>query len=143
MKNKELIRLYREACLDNIDALAFLLCFLSYAHAVDDLVDEEFTPEKLMDTLAQGTHMYATPFFLANSARLTGILLTIGNTYSDAVSWEKSGEEWKRNVADVIRLCGNDMVIAVAQIVGGWRHGRNMSERIREFAWHCQHEPKE
>jgi hypothetical protein len=132
-------QLYMEACGNNTNAMAFLLCFHSYVHAVDDLIDEKFTPDALLNCLSIATHMYSTPFWLDNSARLSGVIHIIGNTYADSLKWEKADQEWKRGVADVIRLCGNDMVVCVAQIVGGWQHGRNISERMREFAWRSQH----
>jgi hypothetical protein len=135
----DLIPIYVEACMGNVDALAWLTCWHAYAHAVDDLIDEQFTPEGLMEVLSQATCLYSTPFWIQNSARLGGVMQIIGNTYLDSVHWEKSDQEWKRKVADVIRLVGNDMVVAVAQIVGGWQHGRRISERMREFAWHSQH----
>ena len=140
MKHNELHAIYTDACGGNLNALVFLMAFHSYAHGVDDLIDESFTPEGLMNVLSQATLMYATPFWIENSARLAGVMMVIGNTYSDSVAWEKSGEEWKRKVADVIRLCGNDMAICVAQIVGGWQHGRRISERLREYAWRWQHQ---
>jgi alpha-D-ribose 1-methylphosphonate 5-triphosphate diphosphatase PhnM len=137
--NAELVEIYGEACADNIDALAFLWAFHRYAHKVDDLIDERFTPERLLSALSLATTMYSTPFWIENSARLSGAMQVVGNTYADSVAWERSGEKWKAEVADVIRLVGNDMVIVVAQIVGGWEHGRRISQRLREFAWRYQH----
>jgi len=137
---RELINLYREACLENPDAMVFLLAFHCYAHAVDDLVDEGCTPEKLLDCLAQANAMYGTLFWLANSARLGGVISQIANTWADSVAWEREDEEWKRRVADVIRQCGNDMVTQVASIVGGWRHMRSISLRLREHAYNEQHQ---
>jgi hypothetical protein len=139
MMDREIMDMYRDAAGDRPDAIAFLFSFHAYAHMVDDLVDEGCTPDALMEMLAVANSMYASPFWIANSARLSGVLNVVGNTYLDSVHWEKSRDDSKRHVADVIRLCGNDVVIAVAQIVGGWKHGRRISERLREFAWENQH----
>ena len=64
----------------------------------------------------------------------------ITNTYADSVAWETSDVPWKKNVADVIRQCGNDMILTVAWIVGGWSHMRSISLKLRETAYHSQHE---
>ena len=53
--------------------------------------------------------------------------------------WKKADEEWKRQTADVLRLCGNDMILQVAWIIGGYKHMRAISLKLREFAYHSQH----
>ena len=134
----KIINIYRDAAGNNADALVFLVAFHAYAHMVDDLIDEEFSPERLMECLAHANAMYSTPFWLANSARLSGVVDCIANTFADSVAWE--GEhDWRGRVSDVIRQCGNDMVTQVASIVGGWRHQRAVSLRLREAAYQNQH----
>jgi hypothetical protein len=138
----ELLDIYKIAANRNTDALVFIMAFHGYAHRIDDVVDGEVHcgPEELIELLMLANALYSTPFYIENSARLSGVVGSIANTYLDSVHWERDSTEWKRRVADVIRLCGNDMVCAVAFIVGGFRHMRDISLRLREFAWHSQHE---
>jgi hypothetical protein len=138
--NRDVLKLYHEACAGSIDAFAFLMAFHCYAHGVDDLIDEGCTPAALLGTLAHANAMYSTPFWLANSARLGAIITVVANTYADSVEWEKSPETWQRTAADVLRQCGNDMVCCVAYIVGGWQHMRTISLRLREVAYNDQHQ---
>lgn len=137
-----LLDLYKEAANGDPDALVFILAFHGFAHRIDDFVDGEAAlgPEELIELLMLANSLYSTPFYLANAPRLSGVVAGIANTYLDSVAWEKDMVEWKRKVADTIRLCGNDMVTAVAFITGGFTHMRKLSLRLREFAWHSQHE---
>lgn len=131
---RDLAQLYVEACGGRQDALAFLMAFHCYAHMLDDLVDEGCDAERLMAAAVMANDMYSTPFWICNSANLSGVIRVIANSYADSVAMAQRAEPWKRAVADVIRSSGNDMVVAVAQLVGGWQHGRRVSERIRELS---------
>tara|TARA_R110000868_G_scaffold44315_3_gene148139 strand:- start:142 stop:564 length:423 start_codon:yes stop_codon:yes gene_type:complete len=138
---KEIGQLYFNACGGNANALLFVSLFHTYCHAVDDLIDGdvERTPETLLEVLMQANQLYSTPFYLENAYRLQPVIALITNTYADSVAWEKDGTDWKRNIADVIRQCGNDMILAVACIVGGYKHMRSISLELREVAYHSQH----
>lgn len=138
--SQEYFKMQQEAALGNVDALVFLLSWNSYAHAIDDLVDEQMTPALLLETCMQANAMYATPFWIANSARLAGVVAMVANAYADSVEWEKSAILWKRAQADLLRSAGNEMLMTVAHIVGGWRHARAISLRVREAAYRDQHE---
>lgn len=138
--NRDILKLYHEACSGSMDAFAFLMSFHCYAHGVDDLIDEGCTPANLMSTLAHANAMYSCPFWLANSVRLGAVITTIANCYADSVEWERDSADWKRLAADTLRQAGNEMVCAVAYIVGGWQHMRSISTRLREVAYKDQHE---
>jgi len=139
---KKLWNIYHEACIGNVDAFAFLLSFHCLAHFLDDMCDGEIpmNAENLLDSHMQANALYSTPFYIQNSARLSGVISVIVNTYADSIAWEKSDTDWKKKVSDVIRQCGNDMVITVAGIVGGFRHMRSISLKLRELAYEMQHE---
>lgn len=137
----DLARIYLEACCNNPDALMFVSAFHHYCHTIDDFVDgdKQFNAESMLDMLMQANVLYSTPFYINNCIRLQPVIANITNTYADSVAWEKSDVDWKRNVADVIRQCGNDMVVTVAWICGGYQHMRTISLKLREFAYHSQH----
>jgi hypothetical protein len=137
-----LYELYAEASGGHPDALVFLWSFHYYIHEIDDLVDgqKEFNAENLVGLLVKANTLYSTPFWIGNSAALSSIMVHIAATWLDSVAWEKDPVLWKRNVADVIRLCGNDMVRTVAHITGSFESVRRISLRLREFSWQDQHE---
>lgn len=139
---KEIVSIYNDACLGNQDALAFVIAFHGYCHQIDDLIDGDtaYNPENLLRVLMCANALYSTPFYLQNAWRLQPVIASITNTYADSVAWETSDEPWKQRVADVIRQCGNDMILAVAWIVGGWANMRAISLKLREAAYHSQHE---
>lgn len=136
-----LVELYDAACHGNQDATSFLLAFHAYCHQIDDLIDGETTynPENLLKVLMTANALYSTPFYLQHAWRLQAVIASITNTYADSVAWENSSVKWKSNVADVIRQCGNDMVLVVAFIVGGYVNMRAISLQLREFAYNDQH----
>jgi hypothetical protein len=138
---KDIGTLYFNACGGNANAILFVSCFHNYCHAVDDLIDGELprTPEVLLEILMLANQLYSTQFYLENSNRLQPLIALTTNTYADSVAWEKDGESWKQNIADVIRQCGNDIILAVAWIVGGYKHMRSISLDLREAAYHSQH----
>jgi hypothetical protein len=117
-------QLYFDAAGGNHNAVVFITAFHAYCHAIDDLIDGDvaFSPEAI-----------------ENWFRLQPVIAQITSTYADSVAWEKADEEWKRQTADVLRLCGNDMIIQVAWIIGGYKHMRAISLKLREFAYHSQH----
>lgn len=138
---KEILSIYQEACMGDADALSFVIAFHSYCHQIDDLIDGDtaYNPENVLKVLMAANTLYSTPFYLANAWRLQPVIAMITNTYADSVAWETSDEPWKQRVADVIRQCGNDMILSVAWILGGWSHVRSISLRLREAAYHDQH----
>lgn len=106
-------QLYFDAAGGNHNAVVFITAFHAYCHAIDDLIDGDvpFTPEAFMDVLMQANSLYSTPFYIENWFRLQPVVAMITSTYADSVAWEKADEEWKRQTADVLRLCGNDMIL--------------------------------
>lgn len=139
---KEIVAIYQEVCHGHPDALAFVVAFHAYCHQIDDLIDGDtaYNPENLLRVLMSANALYSTPFYLQHAWRLQPVIASITNTYADSVAWETSDEPWKQRVADVIRQCGNDMILTVAWIVGGWSLMRAISLRLRAAAYHSQHE---
>lgn len=129
------------ACRGNVEAMDFLANYWNrYVHEIDDLVDGDRTgPEALLATFALAVAVYAHPFYVKNLGALKPVVLLINSTYADAVGWEKSPEKWQRDWADHHRHCGMDMVVAVAQLCGGYELGRAVAREQREICWAEHH----
>lgn len=113
-----------------------------YVHEIDDIIDGERTkPEEILATFARAAVLYAHPFYLKHLAALQGLVLIITNMYADSVAWERSQVQWQRDWADHNRHVGMEMVIAVAQICGGYEHARAISQEQRVVCWHDHHTP--
>jgi len=109
-----------------------------YVHAIDDIVDEDVCPEHKIEAFARAAYLYTHPFFLKNVCALRQVVLLVTNTYADSVAWAGSTSDWQRDWADHARHAGMEMVIAVAQIVGGYMHARAISQEQRVLC-HVEH----
>jgi hypothetical protein len=130
------------ACCGNREAMQWLLLWRDYVHAIDDLVDGDARgPEALLATFAMAPTLYSHPFYLNNMAALRQVVLNCTNAYADSVMWERSPVPWQRDFADHYRHYGAEMVLAVAQICGGYQHMRSISPELRVICWHEHHTP--
>ena len=129
----------QRACLNRADAMDFLKRWSDYVHAIDDIEDEETTPEFRLQTFILALELYTHPFFLQHAAALKQVVYSATNLYADAVAWEKSKVEWQRGFADWARHSGAEMVLAVAGIVGGYAHMRSISPELRTVNWSEHH----
>jgi hypothetical protein len=138
----EFVEFYRLISMGNDEALAFLLMWHEYCHLWDDLVDLFMPPpELMMRTAALAIDVYSCPFFLKHSAELRGVAKSITCSYMTSVGWENGDDKWKRQCADVLRHSGNDMVYAVADIVGGWTWRMNVADVLSNRVMLDRNEP--
>lgn len=135
-----------ELCKGNKAAEEFCSLWYRYAHFIDDIIDlkEDGRPtmsnEDILATFVDAALLYNCPFFVANRQHLFPLVISITNQYADSVAWERSPVEGKRKIADVLRCCGDEMLLMVAMIVGGWKHMREMSLKIRWRDYELQHD---
>lgn len=138
-QEKQVHEIYELASNGNVEALNFLEFFHAYCHDIDDFIDnKERDPEKFVSLLIKANLLYTLPYWTRHAHRLHMIVAKITSDFADAVRWEKDSTEWKRRWADVLRFAGNDMVLAVAMIEGGFTTMRKLSPVLREIA-HSQH----
>jgi len=143
MTSKEFFQLaLRRACLGQPDAMDFLTLWSDYVHGIDDLIDEVTEPEFRIGLFAQALNLYNHPFYLKHRERLYPVILSCTNLYADSVAWEKSDDEWRRQFSDWARHGGAEMVLAVAGIVGGYRHMRSISLELRTVNYQEHHDEK-
>lgn len=124
-------------CNGNAEAMDFLANHWSpYVHQIDDLIDgERSQAEDILATFARAAMLYSHSFYLKNAAALRAVVLLVTNLYADAVAWEKSPDAWQRDWADHNRHAGMEMVIAVAQLCGGYEHARLVSREQRHICY--------
>jgi len=140
-RSEQILALYREAALGNTEVFAFLLAFHGWAHTIDDLVDD---PAKdriaVVDVGMRANVLFSCPFYQRNAAALQVVVALVADAYRTSVDAERKGGSYAR-LADSLRLAGNQMVLAVAMIVGGWEHMQRISAQLWPLAWESQHEP--
>lgn len=135
-----------EICKGDKSAIDFCNCWYRYCHAIDDLLDtmEDGRPtmakQEILGIFITAALLYNCPFYLANRHHLFPLVITVTNLYGDSVAWERSPMKHHRTMSDVLRCCGDEMLLMVAMICGGWAHMRGISPRIRDRDWCLQHD---
>lgn len=120
----------------NSQAADFIRLWLRHIHEVDDLVDEETNVEKLLAAFIHTQVLFGTnPFYQTYWNILYPVFILAANAYADSVAWEDSKAVWQRQVANVLRSYGNEMLCMVAYITGGWSHMRTISLQLRERSY--------
>ena len=127
-------------------AFTYLVLFNQYSHTIDDIIDDgrdgkPMDAERVIGAFMQCAHVHSHPFYVRHAAHLHPVMLMVANAYADSVAWEKSDQDGPRTMADVLRCAGNEMVLAVAAICGGWAHMRSLSAELRMGSWSDHHTP--
>lgn len=131
--------LYREAANGDQDAFQFLMLWHAHCHHIDDQVDEDVGADEVIEWHAHGLTLAASPFWLRHADTLLQTALLIANAYADSVELGESQSPGLQTWADSLRLAGNEMVVAVALLTGGFALARQISPRLRAIAWQSQH----
>jgi hypothetical protein len=133
--------LYQRACLGNPEAWRVCEAWNRVAHRADDYVDQAKTDaEEFTAIMAQLLDLTMLPFYRAHADCLHGVVLSVINTWTDSVKLERGDEEWQRRWADAARSCGNEVIITIARLCGGWAHARQISLELRADSWINQHQ---
>lgn len=130
-------------------AKEFLFAFSSLCHAVDDLIDQDNPEVKdpkmhVLDTFGLAVDIYSCPFYQHNISWLYPVVKNIHRVYSDSVVWEKSEVEYRRQVADALRCCGNEILLAILEHLCRLPGAdlRRLSLAAREDLWEKSHGEK-
>lgn len=150
MTTAEMIKKWRDRyevfCNGNQDAFEFLVNWHMYCHAVDDIIDwpkedKKVTDEMILAAFALAGVCYSTRFYAAHAQELLPVVLLVTNAYADSVNWEHDPVLKRQYIADVMRHAGNEMVMMVAYICGGWDAMRKLSPALWERSYDDHHEP--
>lgn len=115
-------------CKGDAEAKAFIAGWARWCHGIDDVVDgDRDSAEDIIRAFAGSILLFSSPFYQRHTVHLAAIALNVAHKYADAARWEHSGVEWERRWADYLRHAGRDMMMAVAFIIGGYDHAREMS----------------
>lgn len=128
----------------NPDAFLWLCAYGIYCHAIDDIVDKEIPKNKpearfMLEQFEFAEVVYSNHFYIANTDRLRPLVKMASNAYMDSIMWEGDKEVWKKQVSDHLRQMGNEVCLAVFEIVGGVELRNRLSPKLREIAYKCHH----
>jgi hypothetical protein len=142
--NQELLRQRIDAILGvDTEAARFVNAAGHWFHGIDDIVDNREWPadQKIRNSFI-GAALFSSNFYQQHAKELFPVIMLIANAYADSVEWEKSDVEWQRRQADVLRNCGNDILLAVVGIVGGYDAMREISLLVRENSHYRHHDER-
>jgi len=129
-------RLFHDISNGNENAYMFLCAWSKYCHGIDDIVDKDISDaESIVGVFFTCTAIYSSAFWQAYSVQLFNVVALVSNDYVD------SNDESIKD-KDSLRFSGNYMLLAVANICGGYQHMRKFSRLLREIAYKEHHNDK-
>jgi len=105
--------IYEVAASGDHGAYQWLIAFHGWCHAIDDHVDEEKGPVGVVDIAAQACVLFSASFYQRNAVALAPLVAVVAAQYKASLS------EPNARLRDVLRLAGNQVVLAVAYLTGG------------------------
>src|SRR5260370_42439230 len=142
-------QLYAEIANGNEEAYKFIIAWQDQSHKLDDIIDNcESDPEVIIETMLSGQDLVLCPFFLQYKATLYPLHFLALSNYADSIKWSRESVDYKQRIADIIRSCGNDMLLTVCAICSNpeeevaWRRIRRLSLILRELSYVTHHDKK-
>lgn len=120
----QLLAVYATASAGDPEAYVWLVAFHGWSHRIDDHIDEQNQHAAgVVDLCRDAVVLCCSGFFRRHAATLGPLLAVVAEKYHASLS--ATGR-----LADVLRLAGNDVVLAVAYIRGGTELVRQVSEAL-------------
>lgn len=136
MNQEQLEAFYRETCQGREDAYAFICAWQTFCSAVDDLNDGDIKGvDALSRTFFVSIQTLTSNFWQQHGRDLYLLSALITNDYIDSHNCDVK-------FRDFLRSNGNQMLMAVAFICGGFDHLRKMSLKIREISYREHHDDR-
>jgi hypothetical protein len=125
MKPTPLDELYFRAAKGREDAYLFLRAFHAHAHAVDDDIDEPGRSRvNTVDRCVEVSVLCSSSFWRQHHEALSVVHALIASTYATSVIAPE------HPAANILRLSGNLMPLAVAYLCGGWIHLQAIAQEL-------------
>jgi len=125
----------------NPDAFIWVCAWVTYCHAVDDVIDGDKTDSKfILDTFRFAPVLFGNVFYLTNLSALYPLVLMSHDAYEESVRMEKSNQKWQRHYADILRQSANEVILKGIEIVGGLELRQKASLELRELSYKTHHD---
>lgn len=136
-------------CRGNAEAADWMQLGRLYCHEIDDLIDIDLPrgdrgkgAERLCRIGAMALALYTHPFFLKHAGQLSTAMLINTTNYADSVRWENSPVEWQKQFSDWARHGWINILLAIAEICGGYANMRAEADELWEYAYNEHHDEK-
>lgn len=133
MKNHEEVeQLYLTIAHGDEEAYKFILAWQAYCHGIDDIVDGEVKDvEGKVAVFFTAAAIFTSNYWAKNKHALYPLVAIITGDYVDSNTSIPQ--------ADVLRGSGNNMLIAVAFLQGGYSLMRHITPKLRKLSWEYHH----
>ena len=111
---KEASDIITKLCKGDLNAVSFCELYLKTAHMIDDLYDGDIPKEKIVDFTQYILDLISHEFFRVNYSTLYPVLQLTLLTWSVSNLLDKSTVDKEREIGDMTRICGNDLILVVA-----------------------------
>ena len=126
-------QLLTEICNGDNEAWEFCCHWINQCHFIDDIIDNPKTkPEEVIKTIMAAGDLVLHPFFQKNKEKLYPLRVLIANAYTDSVLFERSKFPEDKQIGDILRFCGNEMLLMIAAITT--KEDQNVWERLRSIS---------
>jgi len=120
-----MVQTYRLAAGSDPEALAWLIAFHGWCHAIDDHVDDPGSkPAGVVDLCVAAVPIMSCGFYSRHASVLGPVIAGIAEQYRMSLRFD--GEP----IGDALRIAGNQAVLVVAYLQGGIPLQRLVSERL-------------
>jgi len=130
-------KVFQEVCAGNRDALAFCHVFLHWVHFIDDVIDNDAPPrtqESIVRLQLEAALTFAfNPFFQANKASLSPLVLQGVKAYADSIAWALRPDGRDRKAAEVLKSQYQEVFWHVAFLCGGYEHMDRITKAYRTY----------
>jgi hypothetical protein len=142
MNNIDWEKVYDKLSNGNPDARCVLAAWAAFVHGLDDAIDRdrrndpEYTARVMLDWTFTVSN---NPFWQANAAMLSALVVAAVNAYLDAERWKDTHDKKRQQYGDAYRSFWDEFMFFVAFLTGGWAHMRDCSAEFRDAAYTEQH----
>lgn len=100
------------------EARSFALLFASYCHGIDDIIDgDKQDAAFIVQIFELAATLYSSDFYQKHIGELYPIVKSISVTYVTSVMLDRMTEGWAKQWAYILKSYGNQMMVAICQIV--------------------------
>lgn len=135
---RQILEVYAVASGGDQEAYAWLLAWHGWCHRIDDFVDEPgHYAAEVVDLCAAGVVLTSCGFYRRHAEALGPLIAIVAEQYHASLGAGTS------RLGDVLRVAGNQVVLAVAYLRGGASLVRAVSEKLWPIVERTQLQEKE
>jgi hypothetical protein len=126
------------------DAALWLMGFYVYCHTIDDIIDKEphggkVVAQMVVENALHAEAIFSNHWYLQNVHALRPLVRMAARAYQDSLHWQDSPDEIKKRISDNLRSLGNEMALAVVELVCGPEARAEVALEFRETCYKEQH----